>query len=35
MYKPLTDFMKGTLTEVTEKGAMKDARVKIDKVLWI
>merc|ERR1711985_114744 len=32
MYKPLTDWWKETLTEVTEKGAMKDAGVKIEKV---
>merc|ERR1712159_837749 len=32
MYKPLTDWWKDTLTEVTEKGAMKDAGVKIEKV---
>merc|ERR1712118_580664 len=32
MYKPLTDFWKDTLTEFTEKGAMKDAGVKIEKV---
>merc|ERR1711904_24563 len=29
---PLTDWWKDTLTEVTEKGAMKDAGVKIEKV---
>merc|ERR1712199_131312 len=32
MYKPLTDWWKETLTELTEKGAMKDAGVKIEKV---
>merc|ERR1712091_321975 len=32
MYKPLTDWWKDTLTEVTEKGAMKDAGVKIEAV---
>merc|ERR1711937_684795 len=32
MYKPLTDWWKETLTEITEKGAMKDAGVKIEKV---
>merc|ERR1719320_2311333 len=32
MYKPLTDWWKETLTEFTEKGAMKDAGVKIEKV---
>merc|ERR1712060_212710 len=32
MYKPLTDFWKDTLTDLTEKGAMKDAGVKIEKV---
>merc|ERR1711990_310526 len=32
MYKPLTDYWKDTLTEFTEKGAMKDAGVKIEKV---
>merc|ERR1712224_1112907 len=31
MYKPLTDWWKDSLTEFTEKGAMKDA-VKIEKV---
>merc|ERR1711937_106681 len=30
MYKPLTDWWKETLTEITEKGAMKDAGVKIE-----
>merc|ERR1711865_1355850 len=32
MYKPLTDWWKDKLTELTEKGAMKDAGVKIEKV---
>merc|ERR1712172_384164 len=32
MYKPLTDWWKEKLTEFTEKGAMKDAGVKIEKV---
>merc|ERR1712166_1720675 len=32
MYKPLTDWWKDTLTEITEKGAMKDAGVKIEAV---
>merc|ERR1712025_974082 len=32
MYKPLTDWWKETLTEMTEKGAMKDAGVKVEKV---
>merc|ERR1712014_515822 len=32
MYKPLTDWWKDTLTEFTEKGAMGDAGVKIEKV---
>merc|ERR1739846_183760 len=32
MYKPLTDCWKDTLTDFTEKGAMKDAGVKIEKV---
>merc|ERR1711881_434002 len=32
MYKPLTDWWKETLTGFTEKGAMKDAGVKIEKV---
>merc|ERR1712072_21827 len=31
-YKPLTDWWKEKLTELTEKGAMKDAGVKIEKV---
>merc|ERR1711937_5706 len=30
MYKPLTDWWKETLTELTEKGAMKDAGEKIE-----
>merc|ERR1711907_157434 len=32
MYKPLTDWWKEKLTELTEKGAMKEAGVKIEKV---
>merc|ERR1712012_987044 len=32
MYKPLTDWWKDSLTEFTEKGAMKGAGVKIEKV---
>merc|ERR1712014_449442 len=32
MYKPLTDWWKEKLTELTEKGQMKDAGVKIEKV---
>merc|ERR1712070_1210373 len=32
MYKPVTDWWKDKLTELTEKGAMKDAGVKIEKV---
>merc|ERR1711907_538078 len=32
MYKPLTDWWKDKLTEFTEKGAMKDAGVKLEKV---
>merc|ERR1719160_1193471 len=32
MYKPLTDWWKEKLTVLTEKGAMKDAGVKIEKV---
>merc|ERR1711979_141101 len=32
MYKPLTDWWKDRLTDYTEKGAMKDAGVKIEKV---
>merc|ERR1712228_1093346 len=31
-YKPLTDWWKDKLTDFTEKGAMKDAGVKIEKV---
>merc|ERR1711959_180121 len=31
-YKPLTDWWKEKLTDFTEKGAMKDAGVKIEKV---
>merc|ERR1711935_502970 len=31
MYKPLTDWWKEKLTDYTEKGAMKDAGVKIEK----
>merc|ERR1712159_380781 len=31
MYKPLTDWWKESLTDLTEKGAMKDAGVKIEK----
>merc|ERR1712176_1318428 len=31
-YKPLTDWWKDSLTDFTEKGAMKDAGVKIEKV---
>merc|ERR1712051_22019 len=31
-FKPLTDWWKDKLTEFTEKGAMKDAGVKIEKV---
>merc|ERR1711985_157915 len=30
MYKPLTDWWKETLTELTEKGAMKDAGEKVE-----
>merc|ERR1712216_691044 len=33
MYKPLTDWWKEALTELTEKGAMKDAGVKVEKVM--
>merc|ERR1712093_671991 len=33
MYKPLTDWYKEALVEVTEKGAMKDANVKIEAVV--
>merc|ERR1719456_2115744 len=32
MFKPLTDWWKDTLTTRTEKGAMKEAGVKIEKV---
>merc|ERR1711959_2191 len=32
MYKPLTDWWKESLTDLTEKGAMKDAGVKVEKV---
>merc|ERR1712139_310929 len=32
MYKPLTDWWKEKLTELTEKGAMKDAGIKVEKV---
>merc|ERR1712199_106489 len=32
MYKPLTDWWKDKLTEITEKGAMKDSGVKVEKV---
>merc|ERR1712051_1123194 len=32
MFKPLTDWWKDSLTDFTEKGAMKDAGVKIEKV---
>merc|ERR1712214_278145 len=32
LYKPLTDWWKEKLTDLTEKGAMKDAGVKIEKV---
>merc|ERR1712078_190269 len=32
MYKPLTDWWKEKLTDFTEKGAMKDAGVKIEAV---
>merc|ERR1711979_134798 len=31
-YKPLTDWWKEKLTDLTEKGAMKDAGVKVEKV---
>jgi heat shock protein beta len=31
-YKPLTEWMKESLSDLTEKGAMKDSGVKIDKV---
>merc|ERR1712232_1110464 len=32
MYKPLTDWWKEKLTDLTEKGAMKDAGVKVESV---
>merc|ERR1712203_7487 len=32
MYKPLTDWWKDKLTDYTEKGALKDSGVKIEKV---
>merc|ERR1719497_257733 len=32
MYKPLTDWWKDSLTDLTEKGAMKAAGVKVEKV---
>merc|ERR1712043_138761 len=32
MFKPLTDWWKDKLTDLTEKGAMKDAGVKIEKI---
>merc|ERR1711953_738173 len=32
MYKPLTDWWKEKLTDLTEKGAMKDAGVNVEKV---
>merc|ERR1711953_970329 len=32
MYEPLTDWWKEKLTDLTEKGAMKDAGVKVEKV---
>merc|ERR1712083_580227 len=32
MYKPLTDWWKDKLTDFTEKGALKDSGVKIEKV---
>merc|ERR1719460_3374291 len=32
MYKPLTDWWKDKITQLTESGAMKDAGVKIEKV---
>merc|ERR1711943_75692 len=32
MYKPLTDWWKETLTDFTEKGAMKDGGVKVESV---
>merc|ERR1712072_860158 len=33
MYKPLTDWYKESLKEVTEKGAMKDAGIKVEDVI--
>merc|ERR1712038_2195477 len=32
MYKPLTDWWKEILTDLTEKGAMKDSGAKVEKV---
>merc|ERR1711930_37720 len=32
LFKPLTDWWKEKLTDLTEKGAMKDSGVKIEKV---
>merc|ERR1719160_920112 len=32
MYKPLTDWWKDKLTDLTEQGSMKDAGVKVEKV---
>merc|ERR1712100_796606 len=32
MYKPLTEWWKESLTELTEKGAMKESGVKVEKV---
>jgi len=32
MYKPLTDWWKNALTDLTEKGSMKEAGVKVEKV---
>merc|ERR1711977_405584 len=32
MYKPLTDWWKDQLSDLTEKGSMKDAGVKVEKV---
>jgi len=32
MYKPLTDWWKEKLTDLTEKGSMKNAGVKVEKV---
>merc|ERR1712173_248980 len=32
LFKPLTDWWKEKLTDLTEKGAMKDAGVKVEKV---